>query len=580
MNKTVNINLANTLFHIDDDAYNKLRRYLESIKRSFAGTPGSDEIIADIEARIAELFLEKMENERQVITQKQVDEVINVMGQPEDYMVDEDIFEDEPKKAYERTTTTRSKKLYRDIDQKYIGGVCSGLEHYLGFDALWIRLIFILLAVFTGFGLIAYILLWILVPEAATTSQKLDMRGEPINISNIERKVKEGFGDVADKVKNVDYEKVGNKVKSGSKTFFDTLGDIIMFLFKVFGKFIGIMLIIIGASALIALFVALFTVGMFNAVNFPGVDFYEIVNTTGAPVWAVSLLLFFALGIPFFFILYLGLKILVNNLKSIGNIAKFSLLGLWLLSIGALFALGVRQAAEFANVGSVHEDYEVVMENPADTLFISMKDTGYPYGMQDVHFGRMTFTYDKDDNRILISDEVDIRIRQSDDEQVKINVRKDSQGSSVRAARERAKNINFNYEVIGNQIFLDEHLTTDVSNKARNQEVTVTIYVPEGKILILKESTHGHIGRGIENDKDYYRSSIVGYTWVMGSDGELKCQDCPEEDEENPDENEEGGKIIIDENGVNIDIKDHNDSFEMKIGEGGIKVKTGDKDNN
>ena len=580
MNKTVNINLANTLFHIDDDAYNKLRRYLESIKRSFAGTPGSDEIIADIEARIAELFLEKMENERQVITHKQVDEVINVMGQPEDYMVDEDIFEDEPKKTYERTTTARSKKLYRDIDEKYIGGVCAGLEHYLGFDALWIRLIFLLLGVFTGFGLIAYILLWILVPEAATTSQKLDMRGEPINISNIERKVKEGFGDVADKVKNVDYEKVGNKVKSGSKTFFDTLGDIIMFLFKIFGKFIGIMLIIIGASTLIGLFVALFTVGMFNAVNFPGVDFYEIVNTTGAPVWAVSLLLFFAIGIPFFFILYLGLKILVNNLKSIGNIAKFSLLGLWLLSIGALFALGVRQAAEFANVGSVHEDYEVVMENPADTLFISMKDTGYPYGMDDVHFGRMTFTYDKDDNRILISDEVDIRIRQSDNEQVKINVRKDSQGSSVRAARDRAKNINYNYEVKENQILLDEHLTTDVSNKARNQEVTVTIYVPEGKILILKESTHGHIGRGIENDKDYYRSSMVGYTWVMGSDGELKCQDCPEEEEENPDESEEGGKIIIDENGVNIDIKDHNDSFEMKIGEGGIKVKAGDKNNN
>lgn len=580
MNKTVNINLANTLFHIDDDAYNKLGRYLESIKRSFAGTPGSDEIIADIEARIAELFLEKMENERQVITQKQVDEVINVMGQPEDYMVDEDIFEDEPKKTYERTTT-RSKKLYRDIDEKYIGGVCAGLEHYLGFDALWIRLIFILLAVFTGFGLIAYILLWILVPEAATTSQKLDMRGEPVNISNIERKVKEGFGDVADKVKNVDYEKVGNKVKSGSKTFFDAIGDIIMFLFKVFGKFIGILLIIIGASTLIGLFVALFTVGMFNAVNFPGVDFYEIVNTTGAPVWVVSLLLFFAIGIPFFFILYLGLKILVNNLKSIGNIAKFSLLGLWLIAVGSLFALGVRQAAEFANVGSVHEDRVMVMENPTDTLFISMKDTGYQYGMEDVHFGRMTFTYDQDDNRILISDEVDIKIRRSDDEQVKINVRKDSQGSSVRAARDRAKNVNFGYEVIGNQIILDEHLTTDVSNKARNQEVTVTIYVPEGKTVFFRESTHGHIGRGIENDKEYYRSSIVGYTWVMGSDGELKCQDCPEDDdEENPDENEEGGKIIINEDGVNIDIKDKHDSFEMKIDEDGIKVKAGEKNNN
>ncbi|HAI43148.1 MAG TPA: hypothetical protein DCM40_36145, partial [Maribacter sp.] len=87
MNKTVNINLANMLFHIDEEAYNIMRRYLESVKRSFANTPGSDEIIADIEARIAELFHDKLENERQVITKKEVDEVIAIMGQPEDYMV-------------------------------------------------------------------------------------------------------------------------------------------------------------------------------------------------------------------------------------------------------------------------------------------------------------------------------------------------------------------------------------------------------------------------------------------------------------------------------------------------------------
>lgn len=98
MNKTVNINLANTFFHIDEEAYTKLRRYLESIKKYFDGTPGSDEIIADIEARIAELFSEKMENDRQVITMKEVDDVITVMGQPEDYHVDEDLF-DEPQSA-------------------------------------------------------------------------------------------------------------------------------------------------------------------------------------------------------------------------------------------------------------------------------------------------------------------------------------------------------------------------------------------------------------------------------------------------------------------------------------------------
>jgi hypothetical protein len=146
-----------------------------------------------------------------------------------------------------------------------------------------------------------------------------------------------------------------------------------MFLFKVFGKFIGILLIIVGATALIALFIALFSVGLLNAVHFPGVDFYEIVGTTGVPVWVLSILLFFAFSIPFFFVLYLGLKILVNNLKSIGNIAKFSLLGLWLISVGTLFALGIRQAAEFANVGSVNVREEMVLENPNDTLIIKMK---------------------------------------------------------------------------------------------------------------------------------------------------------------------------------------------------------------
>ncbi|HLT51709.1 MAG TPA: PspC domain-containing protein, partial [Arenibacter sp.] len=138
MNKTININLANLFFHIDEEAYAKLKHYLEAVKRSFANTNGSDEIIADIEARIAELFHEKMENERQVITQKEVDEVIVIMGQPEDYMVDEDIFEDGPKNV---PKTARVKKLYRDIDNKYIGGVSSGLGHYFGIDALWVRLI-------------------------------------------------------------------------------------------------------------------------------------------------------------------------------------------------------------------------------------------------------------------------------------------------------------------------------------------------------------------------------------------------------------------------------------------------------
>ncbi len=574
MNKTVNINLANMLFHIDENAYQKLLRYLEAIKRSFAGTKGSDEIIADIEARIAELFFEKMENERQVITMKEVDEVIAIMGQPEDYHIDEEIFEDGP--APDSTgRRPRVKKLYRDIDRKYIGGVCAGLEHYLGLDALWIRLIFLFLAIFgSGFGIIAYIILWILVPEAATTAQKLDMTGEPVNISNIERKVKEGFDEVADKVRNVDYEKVGSQVKKGGKTFFDTLGDIILFLFKIIGKFIGILLIIIGAATLIGLFIALFTVGIIDAVHIPGVDLIGMVNSTEAPVWLVSLLLFFSLGIPFFFLMYLGLRILVTNLKSIGNIAKFSLLGLWLISIITLAVLGVKQASAHAYTGSVSEQDTLSLMASPDTLHIRFRDSEFSDGPAAM-VGGMELRYDAQDNPLLFSDDILMDIRMAEDSTLSMKVRKDADGSSYQDARERAAEIRYSYALSGTMLLLDDHFTTDAENKIRDQEIRLTLYVPEGTVLSFNPGARNYIGRRTQYDQDMYRKRIVNYSWIMGADGTLQCLNCPPD----PEEEDGNGRIIIDENGVDIDVKDRGDSFKMKIDEDGIRVRAKENDN-
>ena len=572
MNKTVNINLANTFFHIDEEAYNKLRRYLESIKRSFAGTAGSDEIIADIEARIAELFSEKQEHNRQVITQKEVDAVINVMGQPEDYMVDETIFEDEPRSKTSKTKgSSHVKKLYRDTETKYIGGVCAGLEYYLGFDALLIRLIFILFGLFTGFGLIAYILLWILVPEAVTTSQKLDMRGEPINISNIERKVKEGFDDVADKVKNVDYKEVGDKVKSSSKTFFDTIGDIFMFLFRIFGKFIGILLIIIGAATLIGLFVGFVTVGVIDLVHFPGIDFYDIVNTTGTPVWVVSFLVFLAIGIPFFFVLYLGLKVLVNNLNSIGSIAKFTLLGVWLLSIGILISLGVREAASRAFTGTttINEQFELI--HPLDTFLIKMRSNETIEYDQRFDFDDVAMVYDEDGMALLYSEDIRFDIKKSTDSIFRLKVKKDADGSTFEEARERSSMIDYDYVLNDNELLLDDYLTTDLSEKMRSQEVRNIIYIPAGTLIKLDHTTKGHIGRSTKNDKGFYRNDIINYLWMMGSDGKLKCQNCSDKLESHNDGN---GRIIINEDGVDINVEDGDESIKVKIDKDGVKIET------
>ncbi|MGE5944979.1 MAG: PspC domain-containing protein, partial [Flavobacteriales bacterium] len=248
MNKTVNINLAGIFFHIDEDAYLKLQRYLESIKRSFTDSQGRSEIIADIEARIAELFTERVLHDKQVIGIKEVDEVIAIMGQPEDYLVDDEIFEDEPQStSYKKSAP--SKKLFRDTDNSYISGVSSGLGHYLGIEAVWMRLLWIILTIASGGTfIIIYILFWILVPAATTTAEKIMMTGEPVNITNIEKKIKDGFDNVADNVseaaKNVSKsvsgaaKKGSNSIKNSSKNFFDTLAEIIMFFFKIIAKFI------------------------------------------------------------------------------------------------------------------------------------------------------------------------------------------------------------------------------------------------------------------------------------------------------------------------------------------------------
>lgn len=566
MNKTININLANTFFHIDEDAYNKLQRYLEAIKRSLANSQGKEEIIADIEARIAELFTEKLQHDRQVITHKEVDEIITVMGQPEDYMVDEEIFDDQPKQHYK---SPKTKHLYRDLDDKYISGVSSGLGHYLGIDAVWIRLLWILMAFLSGGTFIfAYILFWILVPEAVTTSQKLAMKGEPVNISNIEKKIKEGFDDVASKVKNADY----SKVKSSSKTFFDTLGDIIILLLKVLGKFIGIILLIVAATVLVSLFIGLFTAGTIDILD-QDYGWQEYINIfTDTPIWLISLFMFFAVGVPFFFLFYLGLKILVSNLKSIGMIAKFALLGIWILSIIGLIVLGVRAGMQRAYNGYVSEEKELYV-SPTDTLTITMNQND---NYENIH-NRNGFEMIVDDNgdRRLISKTVHFNIKKAEDSVTHIKIDKRAKGSSYDKAKANATAINYTYKLNKNTLSLDNHSVSDLKNKFKDQQIDIDVFIPTGQIIKLDETTKYRIGYRTENDKGFYRTNLVEHYWKMGENGILTCMDCIDDENEGDDENEDN-RINIDENGIDINIKDttNGDQFKMKIDEKGVEIKT------
>jgi len=596
MNKTVNINLAGTFFHIDEDAYLKLQRYLEAIKRSFTDSQGRSEIISDIEARIAELFAERIQNEKQVVGVKLVDEVITIMGQPEDYLVDDEIFEDEPQHR-QRETSRPTKKLYRDTDNSYIGGVAAGLSHYFGIESIWLRLIWLILAIGSGGTFILiYLIFWALVPEANTTAEKLTMTGDAVNISNIEKKIKdgidtvsetvrnvdlkkhgdklkEGFDNVSDNisetVKSVDFQKQGNRLKSSSQTFFDSIGSILMFFLKVMAKFIGIILIFTGISALIALIVAFFTIGITDAVHFPPMNFIDAANAANIPMWLMSMLLFFAVGIPFFFVFYLGLKILVNNLKSIGNVAKFTLLGLWLMAIIGLVITGVKQATEHAFDAKVTSKEQLDVK-ANDTLKLSMIGN-HSYGD---YFRRRDNNYrltEEDNGRTITSSDIRLVVKSTNDSLATIIIEKEASGSNYNVARTRAKNISYKYALINNELQLNAFLSTDIDNKFSEQDVLIILYLPEGTVLFADENTYS-----FHRNSSYYNDILENgmeehYLKIIEDDTEcLDCENAEENEEEkikaietsdqkesSNDDKPEVSLQINDEDGVILEVNDN-----------------------
>jgi len=187
MNQTVTVNISGIVFHIEVDAYEELKKYLNKIKSYFKNSEECNEIMTDIEARIAELFNEKISSDSQVIQSQDVEEVITIMGKPEQY-VDEDEDEPQPQESFssKQRTYSTAKKLFRDPDDRMIGGVASGIAAYFGIETIWLRLFFVV-ALFVGFGFLLYIILWIVMPEAKTASDKLQMKGDPVNINNISK---------------------------------------------------------------------------------------------------------------------------------------------------------------------------------------------------------------------------------------------------------------------------------------------------------------------------------------------------------------------------------------------------------
>ena len=205
MKTTITINLGGIVFHIDDDAYEMLHTYLIAIEKQFKNDDVRNEVMSDIEARLSELFTETLAGKRDVIMKEDVSKVVVIMGEPEDFMEEETTKASSDSSSWnskrKRMNYKTAKRLFRDPDNRIIGGVCGGLGAYFNIDPIVFRIIFVLIALGMGSGIIIYIILWIAIPEALTTAQKLEMRGEAITIENIKRAVREEFENVKKNMK-------------------------------------------------------------------------------------------------------------------------------------------------------------------------------------------------------------------------------------------------------------------------------------------------------------------------------------------------------------------------------------------
>ena len=520
MNKTINMNLGGLIFHIDENAYALLKNYLEAVSNSLnEDVEGKTEIIADIEARISELLSEKTAQKQQAIQESDIDEVILVMGQPEDYS---DAPQDANDESSAKTATNAVKKLYRDGDNRFLGGVASGIGHYVKVDAIWFRFAFLVAALGGGFGIPIYILLWVLVPEAKTSIEKLEMEGAPVNIDNIEKTIRKGFENASQTLKSGDY----GKVKSGLHKLLNILGTLVLRIFKAFGKALGFFVIFISGLVLVSLALGLFSLGSFQIIgindyliDFPAFFFESII-----PKQLLTVLVFVAFAFPFLMLFFLGLKAVNRSVKTMNKPTFLTLLSIWMVALLGLLFAGIEHKTATAFEGSkVHESYfETVKKDTLHIKIVNNDNLYYKSNFSRKSGQNIVYTPEKK----LYSSNLEVTVVQSNSSEASLKIRKTSEGRNRKIATENADRIAYNYTRNNNTLLLDGYFLSGLENRHKDEQVSVQVAVPEGVVVYFGNSTRSFL-YDIDNVQNIDDNDMVNRHFLMTSKG-LECTDCDE----------------------------------------------------
>lgn len=529
MNKTIIININSIVFHIEEDAYDTLRSYMIDIKKHFGNTPESKEILEDIENRIAEMFNERIQTGRkEVINLEDVQQIMEQMGRVSDFeesegtTVEED-FRHEQRAGQAPHVEYVGKKLMRDPDDKILGGVCSGLAHYFGIEPIWIRVLLVLFVLIGGSGFLVYIVLWMVMPLAVTRADKMTMRGEKANLQNFKKSFDEevkGFSET--------FSGTGERISRGART----AGSLVSGCLGLIGKMIAWLMLIVAGLNILGLFIFY----IFNMMNFFGLEnpmFFPPLKVLATNDAVIALTFgFLALVIPFL-ALFLWLVRILFRTDKLNSYLSLTMFAAWIVSIVGVIYYCMAASQDFREESIVNVQKDI---QPQEVYLFTEKDIrALDAGEQNALRSKFNIRIDGQDLRNYLHRDIAIYFESIDSlGQPHIQYSYSAKGKTYRLASERAHNIAYEAIQEGTTILFPSHFMLTKNTLDRDQQVRVTVYLPQGANVVLQKEIE-HKLRDVpyrECRDNYAEGKRQKYTeWTMTDTG-LRCAQKPQPEEE------------------------------------------------
>lgn len=525
MEKTIIINIGNTIIHIEESAYERLKAYLNEVKNYFANHADDLEIVTDIENRIAELLTEQLEEQKkQVVDSANVNAVIAQMGRVQDFDTAEG-GEEQPviNNTYQHRYV--EKKLYRDMDDRVVAGVCAGIAHFVNADPKWIRLATLLISFVGGFGILVYALLWIIMPKAKSRVEKMEMKGEPANLQGFQKNLDEELQAVKERLTEVNKHAQPLFARFGIfiGEFFEWLGRFISGTGKVIFKVIAGLIVVSGVLFLLTLIIgtAAFQ-GFWDASIYEYFPF-SIVNESNRGI--ILLGAFIVCFVPVLALVLFSIRVAFNK-QAINKTLSFALLIIWLAGVAVTGYQAAKISSEFKQHAELTQTTDL-KSFPTYTLNIDKskyfsKEDSVAYHI-DANNRHQIVVDDMEDGPFVSPNRIRIDINKSENGITRLTQKYESQGKTFQSALQNAQNISYNYVMKDSELIFSPRFQLRKGSIWRNQEVRLNLEIPVGTKLILKQDVYRYVNNywtwecnDSENDHNDYS------VWVMTDDG-LKC---------------------------------------------------------